>query len=60
MALFRGRMKFKAWQSLVEVDGQLEQGAVPQLVSGMRVPSAGVSKGPNPCEIMYHSWCTRT
>jgi hypothetical protein len=61
MALLRGCMKFKAWQSQVEeVDGHLGKGAVPQLVSGMVVPSAGVTKGPNPCAIMYHSWCIRT
>jgi hypothetical protein len=61
MALFRGRMKFKAWQAQsVEDDGQLGQGAVPQLVSDMVVPSAVVSKEPNPCAIMYHPWCNRT
>jgi hypothetical protein len=65
MSLLRGCMKFNAWQPpIVEVDGQLGQGAIPrgQVGSGIVVPSAGVSnsEGPNLCVIMYHSWCIRS
>jgi hypothetical protein len=56
MALLRGCMKFKAWQPLgVSVDRQLGQGAVPQVMSRVVVPSVGVSEGPNLGTIMYDS-----
>ena len=62
MALFRGIISLTAWQPhAVEADGQLGQGAVPQ-VSGpdMVAPPAGVSKEPGLRAIMYHLWCIRT